>query len=182
MVNICAKRIYGEIFYRLFNTSWGPVGIVVQKGQLIRLLGPGSSKQVLKHHLQKEFKSGIEHQTLLKGVVEDVKRYFDKKTVEFKCKINLFGFSDFSRGVLKACSAIKIGKLISYSELGKKAGRQYAGRAVGRVMAKNPVPIIIPCHRVIRSDGSIGGYSGIQGDELKRHLIEYEKELFRKVE
>jgi O-6-methylguanine DNA methyltransferase len=63
--------------------------------------------------------------------------------------------------------------------LARKAGYPNAGRAVGNVLAKNPLPLIIPCHRVIRSDGKLGGFSAPSGKKLKKRLLVQEKKVFK---
>jgi len=68
------------------------------------------------------------------------------------------------------------GGVVSYSDLAKKTGKRNAARAVGRVMAANPFPLIIPCHRVIRADGKLGGFGG--GLEMKKNLLEKEGILY----
>lgn len=82
----------------------------------------------------------------------------------------------FRRDVLETLHReVGWGETVSYGELGEMVGRPRAGRAVGRVMATNPVPFVIPCHRVIASDGRIGGYGGVRGDtvwvDVKRDLL-----------
>lgn len=78
----------------------------------------------------------------------------------------------FQLAVLRACSKIPRGKVLSYGELARKAGYPGCARAAGTVMATNPLSLVIPCHRVVRSDGSVGQYGG--GPEMKRRLLEQE--------
>jgi methylated-DNA-[protein]-cysteine S-methyltransferase len=84
------------------------------------------------------------------------------------------GWTPFQRRVLTQCRRIARGQTLSYAELAAKAGAPGAARAVGTVMAKNRCPLIVPCHRVVGSGGSLGGYSGCQGLRLKRTLLELE--------
>lgn len=81
--------------------------------------------------------------------------------------------TDFEKKVLKITSLIPLGEVRSYQWVAKKIGRPKAVRAVGTALKKNPYPIIIPCHRVIKSDGSLGGYA--KGKELKKKLLLLEK-------
>jgi len=80
--------------------------------------------------------------------------------------------SKFQQKVLRAASAIPRGKISTYQRIAKQIGKPKAVRAVGRALANNPFPLIIPCHRVIRSDGSLGGYQG--GLKMKRALLKKE--------
>jgi len=87
-------------------------------------------------------------------------------------------FSEFRRRVTKAAQTIPYGKTVSYAGLACKAGYPRAVRAVASVMRNNPFPLVVPCHRVIRSDGSIGGYAGKTSGKpvaLKRRLLALEK-------
>jgi methylated-DNA-[protein]-cysteine S-methyltransferase len=81
----------------------------------------------------------------------------------------------FHRAALAACRAIRYGETHTYTQLAAAAGRPRAVRAAGTAMAQNLVPIIIPCHRVVRSDGGLGGYSAPAGVVLKRRLLEMER-------
>ncbi len=84
------------------------------------------------------------------------------------------GRTPFQRRVIAACRQIPWGQTCSYGELAKAAGNPGAARAVGTVMSKNPVPLIVPCHRVLAAGGKLGGYSARQGLSMKRRLIEME--------
>ena len=79
---------------------------------------------------------------------------------EIERKLDQFEFTAFQRRVLLACYGIKEGETLSYKDLAKRAGSPKAYRAVGTVMKNNPFPVTIPCHRVIKSSGKIGNYSG----------------------
>jgi len=81
------------------------------------------------------------------------------------------GLSEFEVSVLLEVATLRPGEVVSYAEIARRIGRPSAARAVGNALAKNPFPIIIPCHRVIRSDGRLGGYSGRGGMERKRELL-----------
>lgn len=83
--------------------------------------------------------------------------------------------TDFEKKVLKEVSGIPLGQVRSYKWLAKKIGKPYAYRAVANALAKNPFPLIIPCHRVVKSSNESGGYS--LGIDLKRKLINLEKKI-----
>lgn len=84
-----------------------------------------------------------------------------------------YGSTLFEREVLKMVSQIPFGQTRSYKWMAKKIGRPMAARAVGQALKKNPLPFVIPCHRVVRTDGKIGGYR--LGKALKQKLLNYEK-------
>ena len=84
------------------------------------------------------------------------------------------GFSLFAAKVLTACRTIKFGQTTTYGQLAKMAGSPKAARAVAGVMAKNPLPLIIPCHRVLQANNKLGGFSAPGGIELKKSMLELE--------
>jgi methylated-DNA-[protein]-cysteine S-methyltransferase len=81
--------------------------------------------------------------------------------------------NDFRRRVLCELAKVRFGHTLSYGELARRAGNPGAARAVGGVMAKNPIPLVVPCHRVLAAGGKIGGFTG--GLRLKRALLDLEK-------
>ena len=90
----------------------------------------------------------------------------------YALELDLGCVTPFARKVLNTCYAIPHGKVLTYGELARKAGRPKAARAVGRVMARNPLAVVIPCHRVVGSDGSLHGFGG--GLPMKRRMLELE--------
>ena len=86
--------------------------------------------------------------------------------------VDLEGLTPFCRGVLLALRRLAPGQLTTYGRVAREVGRTGAARATGRAVGANPVPIVVPCHRVIAGDGSLGGYSG--GLAVKRWLLAHE--------
>ena len=84
-------------------------------------------------------------------------------------RFDLRGLSGFQQSVLEACATIPVGAIRPYGWIADELGKAGATRAVGTALAKNPIPILIPCHRVVKSDGSIGNYAF--GPEMKRELL-----------
>ena len=108
----------------------------------------------------------------IKKCISQIFEYLDKKRTAFDIKYRLKAYSNFGQKVIDIVSAIPYGSYMYYSEVAKSAGSERAARAVGTVMAKNELPIIIPCHRVIRASHEIGNYEG--GTKLKKRLLELE--------
>ena len=108
--------------------------------------------------------------------VDDVKReldeYFDGKRAEFDLALDLTGAADFTRDVLGELSRVPFGEVTTYGHLAAQVGRPRAARAVGTVMNRNPIPIVLPCHRVVGSTGSLVGYAG--GLDRKEQLLRLE--------
>jgi methylated-DNA-[protein]-cysteine S-methyltransferase len=114
---------------------------------------------------------------LFKTLQQQITAYFEGFYVSFGSDVHvaLDRLSPFARSVLTACRTVEFGRVVTYSELAKKLERPGAARAVGNALAKNPLPLIIPCHRVVRSDGKIGGFSAPGGIDLKAKLLEHEQ-------
>lgn len=108
-------------------------------------------------------------------VVKAIEGYFEGREIHSRLACSLLdavSLSDFERSVLKEVMNIPRGCTLAYRDVAKLAGRERAARATGNALHKNPFPIIIPCHRVIKADGSLGGYGGCEW--IKRWLLEYE--------
>jgi len=102
-------------------------------------------------------------------VRRELRAYFARRLRSFAAPCDLRGLPPFTRAVLKTTAQIPYGEVRSYRWVAQRLGRPRAARAVGNALARNPIPIIIPCHRVIRSDGSLGGYA--LGLNRKRELL-----------
>jgi methylated-DNA-[protein]-cysteine S-methyltransferase len=111
--------------------------------------------------------------------LEDVRRqldeYFDEKRTDFDLAVDLSPAADFTRQVLTRLAKVPHGQLTTYGALAKAAGRPQAARAVGTVMNRNPIPIVLPCHRVVGANGDLVGYGG--GLDRKRLLLTLEGAL-----
>ena len=109
----------------------------------------------------------------IRRVRDQLERYFAGEAVRFDVPLDLSAGTAFQRAVWRACACIPYGETRSYGELAHLAGRPGAARAVGGAMHANPLPILVPCHRVIRSDGSLGGFG--LGISLKKKLLRLEQ-------
>lgn len=109
----------------------------------------------------------------LADLTHGLDRYFRGDALNFTGKLDLSGSTDFERSVWKVVRSIPRGQTRSYGWIAKQVGLPKAARAVGNAVGKNPVPIVVPCHRVIRGDGTLGGFGG--GIETKKFLLRLEK-------
>jgi O-6-methylguanine DNA methyltransferase len=108
-------------------------------------------------------------------LLEELQEYFEGNRTRFGFTPDLFGCTPFQKKVLSAAAGIPYGQTRSYGWLAGQAGSPRSARAVGQVMARNPVPIIIPCHRVVGSTGDLCGFGGgAQRLDLKRKLLAIE--------
>jgi methylated-DNA-[protein]-cysteine S-methyltransferase len=108
-------------------------------------------------------------------LVEMLQAYATGRPVDFRCvEVDLGEASEFRRRVVRHCREIPFGKTQTYGKLAAKAGYPGAARAVGNCMAANRIPLVIPCHRVVAADGSLGGFSAPGGIRLKQRLLELE--------
>jgi methylated-DNA-[protein]-cysteine S-methyltransferase len=104
-----------------------------------------------------------------------LERYFAGKRLEFDVAVDLGDLPPFNRRVLDATSKVPAGRVATYSQIAARAGSPRAARAAGNALHNNPVAIIVPCHRVLRTDGSLGGYGG--GLPIKEWLLRHEGAL-----
>jgi len=118
--------------------------------------------------------SWIADERPFRKVIAQLRAYFAGDRHEFDLPLQPHG-TDFERSVWRALTKIPYGRTMSYGELARRIGHPSASRAVGLANGKNPLPIVVPCHRVIGADGSLTGYGG--GLEIKRWLLTLEGAL-----
>lgn len=111
-------------------------------------------------------------QELVEPALTELDAYFRGKLTSFTIPVDLRGVTDFTRRVLRATRRIPFGALLSYGDVATRIGAPRASRAVGGALGRNPIPIIVPCHRVIAHGGKLGGFTG--GLETKRALLQIE--------
>jgi O-6-methylguanine DNA methyltransferase len=110
-------------------------------------------------------------------VVAQLRQYFAGDRSSFNLPVDISQLTPFQRSVLDVACRIAPGQVWTYHRVAEELGRPRSSRPVGGALARNPIPIVIPCHRVIASDGSLGGYSGGSGLEAKRWLLQLEGAL-----
>lgn len=108
-------------------------------------------------------------------IVHQLRAYFAGGRRHFDMRLDLRHVSPFQRRVLLAAARVPAGKLVSYGEIARRIGEPRGSRAVGQALGHNPIPIVIPCHRVVAASGRIGGYTG--GLAIKRKLLRLEGSL-----
>ena len=165
--------------YAIFLTAWGWAGFVVDRKGLRIFILPEERKEDVLFRIRKELKCNnlLEDNRGWENLIKKVKEYFTGKKVDFiDYQLNLDNYTNFQKKILQTVKRIPYGEIRTYKETAEAAGYPRAYRAVGNTMRNNPLPLIIPCHRVIKSDGSLGGFSGKEGIVLKRKMIGLESE------
>ncbi len=113
-----------------------------------------------------------ESQATVAPVIEQLRRYFDGVSRAFDLEVDLTGTSGFTHRALEAIRSVPFGEVVTYGDVARAIDQPGATQAVGNAMGKNPIPVIVPCHRVIRSDGTMGNYTG--GVDIKKMLLAIE--------
>lgn len=164
-----------EYWYALWQTPWGPMGAASDAEGVRRIVLPCRRRADVTEALTRGHPEAQPDETPFAGLIERTRRYFDGDRVDFSDVGCLLPRPDgFQADVLRACRQIPYGQTVSYGELARRIGRPTAARAVAGALGRNPIPLVIPCHRVLYSDGRSGGFSAAGGVELKERLLALE--------
>jgi len=170
----------GDTWYWVWETAWGPMGAFAINTSLRRIILPHHRSDELEDLLLREHPLAGRSDRPFKKVVRLTRAYFDARCVDFSDVICALPSEDSFLGrVYRACREIPYGMTVSYSELGRRISRPRSARAVGGAMSRNPIPLVVPCHRVICRNGDIGGFSAPGGLDLKRRMLDMEKGALR---
>jgi len=157
------------IRYAVLDSSLGNIVLVSKNGRLIELDIKNDDIYRIRKSLTASYPDGIESSESFHKLCKLLDRYLKGERVDFDVEVDISHLGVFTRNVLEELRKIPYGEVTSYGRIGKRLGYKNAARAVGQAVGRNPVPIIIPCHRVIREDGSIGGFS--MGVRIKEKLL-----------
>jgi methylated-DNA-[protein]-cysteine S-methyltransferase len=158
----------------LFDTFWGWMGIVSSPSGLRMIILPQKSRDVVFRKVVNYSCVAEERSPSLFGdLPHRLRRYLGGEPVDFPDKLDLVEVTRFQQNVFEVVRTIHYGETKSYGWIANKLGLPKAARGVGQALARNPLPIVIPCHRVISSNGSLGGFGG--GVEIKELLLRLEK-------
>ncbi|MEK7773879.1 MAG: methylated-DNA--[protein]-cysteine S-methyltransferase [Deltaproteobacteria bacterium] len=161
----------GPLWYAVYPSSLGDIFIAMGGSGITDLSVRTSEASFLEKMEEKHKTPPSSGRSRFTGVFNELDRYFSGKAVELDLPLELSG-SRFELKVWKVLKTIPYGVTRSYGWVACKAGKSLGARAVGGACGANPAPIIIPCHRVLRADGSLGGYTG--GVGIKRALLKIE--------
>ena len=169
--------------YAIFATAIGECGIAWANDRIVRLQLPEKNKTELLKRLTAPLGAAAKRQVCqspptpeIEETIALVKRHLAGDLQDFQnVDIDIEWCPDFHQRVYRALRMVPAGKTISYGELAAAAGSPKGSRAVGQAMARNPVPLIVPCQRVFKADGQLGGFSAYGAEKTKVRLLTIEK-------
>ena len=161
------------IHYCAVQSPIGRLFVAASEAGLVRVAFGGSEASFLRE-LRALGAEPVRSEERTAEVVHQLRAYFAGERRAFDVRFDLSGISPFQRRVLMAAASVPAGEVVSYGEIARRIGQPGGSRAVGQALGRNPIPIIIPCHRVV-AVGGIGGYGG--GLARKRKLLRLEGAL-----
>ncbi|HEY2283121.1 MAG TPA: methylated-DNA--[protein]-cysteine S-methyltransferase [Solirubrobacteraceae bacterium] len=165
-----------DIRYAPIDSPFGTLHGAVTECGLVRLAFPEESVEVFLERLSRKLSPRIlASPRALAPARRQLDEYFTGRRRDFDLDLDWSLITPFARRVLEMTAAIPYGGRLSYAEIAAEAGSPRGARAAGNALGSNPIPIVIPCHRVLHSGGGIGGYGG--GLDRKRYLLELEGTL-----
>ncbi len=162
----------GEYHFAIFDTLMGYAGVLGSKAGLRITTLPQPSEKEVENLLLIRIFSAVSSVHLYRDLVQRIQRYYEGDPVNFPDKLDLSGATTFQRAVWQTTRSIPYGETRSYLWVAGQIGQPGAPRAVGQALHRNPLPLIVPCHRVIGSNGRLVGFGG--GVEMKKHLLTLE--------
>jgi methylated-DNA-[protein]-cysteine S-methyltransferase len=172
------QRVAGEglldVAYATVDSPLGPLVVAATPRGLVRLAYTGSRDEgeVVEDLAGKLSPRILEAPERLDDVRRELDEYFDGRRVDFEVPIDWSLTHGFTGKVLRQTARIGYGKTSTYAEVAGRAGSPRAVRAAGNALGSNPIPVVVPCHRVLRTGGALGGYTG--GVERKEFLLRLE--------
>jgi methylated-DNA-[protein]-cysteine S-methyltransferase len=163
--------------YCLFDTTMGPCGIAWSAQGLTRLQLAERERSATEKRLRARAANlrPDEPPPAVAQVITDIQRYLAGERIDFSpVAIDLSGVDSFRRSIYEAARSVGWGTTSTYGELARQAGYPGAARDVGQAMGRNPVAIIIPCHRIVAAGNKLGGFSAYQGTFAKERLLALE--------
>ena len=161
-----------QVFTNIFETGWGVICTAATSEGLTHITLPSDNSDFFDSLLNKHYAGWrrVEGSEDNRTAETQLREYLDGKRKEFDLRLHLTG-TDFQKQVLSEVARIPYGQTATYGEIARRIDKPGASQAVGAANGSNPLPIVIPCHRIVAGDG-IGGYAG--GLELKRKLLKLE--------
>jgi methylated-DNA-[protein]-cysteine S-methyltransferase len=161
-----------ELFHIEFHTVAGWIALLGSSTGLRRVTLPCKSKREALSRLGSTIVEAEESCYRFQDTIEQLNSYFNGNKVDFIVALDYTDTTHFQQEVWIATRLIPYGEIRSYNWVAEQIKRPRAARAVGQALGRNPLPVIIPCHRVLSSNGGLGGFTG--GLEMKRFLLDLE--------
>lgn len=159
----------------LFDTALGRFGLGWTEKGLARVLLPGDDDAAMLERLTRAGGTQAEPSRAIAALMDQIEDYAEgKAVVDFSVPLDLSGIPDFHRRAYDLLLEVRWGQTVTYGDLARKLGDVGLSRAVGQAMGANPIPLIIPCHRVLASDGKPGGFSAPGGAATKIRMLALE--------
>ncbi len=160
------------IRHAVADTKLGWIGMVSSEKGLTFITLPEASRKAALSKIKGFISNSVEDASAFGDLPSRLQHYFAGNKVNFPDRLDLSGATAFQQVIWNLTRAIPYGETRSYAWVARLGGSPSASRAVGGALARNRLPIIVPCHRVVASDGGLGGFSG--GKELKKQLLDLE--------
>ena len=167
-------NFYPPIYYFLFKTPLGWCGVVDSTKGVLRVEIGYPGREPLLKKIVNRFGNRQVNDGVRRDLVNGITRYFSGEKVLFNCAMDWSSLSPFQRKVFKEAMKVPYGTAVAYGNLACRIGCPNGSQAVGGALSKNPFPLLIPCHRIIRGDRKLGGFSAPGGIALKRKLLRLE--------
>jgi methylated-DNA-[protein]-cysteine S-methyltransferase len=165
-----------DVAYAVADSPFGPIKLAATRRGLVSVGLPNQDEESFLARLATRISPRVlESPPRLDEVRRELERYFEGRLTEFDLPLDWQLSHGFRRKVLRQTAKIPFGETRSYTEMAERAGSPRAVRAAGSALGANPIPIVVPCHRVLRRGGALGGYGG--GLELKEALLQLEGAL-----
>ncbi len=162
-----------DVAYTTTDSPFGPLLLARTPRGLVRVGLPNQDTEELLEELSARVSPRVlEAPAGLEQVRRELDRYFEGELDRFELPLDWSLSAGFRQRVLRAIDRIPYGQTRSYAEMASEAGNERAVRAAGSACGSNPIPVVVPCHRVLRTGGALGGYGG--GLAMKRGLLELE--------
>lgn len=172
MTNGNGSREAGD--YRVFETAWGWCAAARSSLGVFAFALPMQEREEAEKAIRARAPGAVSVPYGMKGLARQVRRYFEGKPVQFEADLDFTAGTDFQRRVWQQLCLVPYGHIKTYAGLALDIGRPDAARAVAGAVGRNPLPLLVPCHRIVAADGGLGGYSAPGGIETKRALLELE--------
>lgn len=154
--------------------GFGWCGLAGSGRGLKKIYLPEPDRKALLGRMSAEFPEAKLSDDCFSGTVQELLRFFSGEVPAFTCRLDYGRATAFQKKVWQAARGVRYGQVCTYGWLAARIGSPRAMRAVGTALGRNPFPLVIPCHRILRRNGGLGGFSAAGGLALKRKLLELE--------